>query len=94
VEQAQELLLYFIKEEKRECFSAMLYTCYDLLKPDYVMEVSWRHGFSDIAMPFMIQVMHEYVGKVDLLEKTLKERGVKDDEKEKQGMGVLRVLTW
>jgi clathrin heavy chain len=72
----------------------MLYTCYDLLKPDYVMEVSWRHGFSDIAMPFMIQVMHEYVGKVDLLEKTLKERGVKDDEKEKQGMGVLRVLTW
>jgi clathrin heavy chain len=89
VEQAQELLLFFIKDEKCECFSAMLYTCYDLLKPDYVMEVSWRHGFSDIAMPYMIQVMSECVSRVDVLEKRSEERGVKDEEKEKQDMNMM-----
>lgn len=84
-EHAQDLLMYFIKEGKKECFSAMLFTCYDLLKPDYILEVSWRHGYTDVAMPFMIQVLSEYVGKVDVLEKTLKEKNKKDDEKEKQG---------
>ena len=86
-EQAHELLLYFIQEGNRECFAAMLYTCYDLLKPDVVMETAWRHGLSDVAMPFMIQVMTEYVGKVDMLEGMVKARGEKEEEKEKQGMG-------
>jgi clathrin heavy chain len=81
--------MYFIKEGKRECFSAMLYTCYDLLKPDWVMEVSWRNGFGDIAMPFMVQFMAEYVGKVDALEREIKERGVRDDEKEKADLGMM-----
>lgn len=85
-ELTEELLLFFVKEGKKECFAAMLYTCYDFLKPDYVLEVAWRNGYSDVAMPFMIQMLHEYVGKVDLLEKTLKERTEKDDAKEKQGM--------
>ncbi|CEP17142.1 hypothetical protein [Parasitella parasitica] len=33
-EVAEELLQYFIEVGKRECFAAMLYTCYDLMRPD------------------------------------------------------------
>lgn len=33
-ELAEELLQWFLQEEKRECFGACLFTCYDLLRPD------------------------------------------------------------
>jgi clathrin heavy chain len=61
---AEELLQYFIEVGKRECFAAMLYTCYDLMRPDLVMELSWRHGLNDFAMPFMINTMKEQFTKV------------------------------
>uniref|UniRef100_A0A1I8FH54 Clathrin heavy chain n=1 Tax=Macrostomum lignano TaxID=282301 RepID=A0A1I8FH54_9PLAT len=43
-----------------ECFSACLYQCYDLLKPDRVMELAWRYNLMDYTMPYMVQVMAEY----------------------------------
>lgn len=63
-EVAEELLKYFIEVGKRECFAAMLYTCYDLMRPDVVMELAWRHGLSDFAMPYMINMMKEQFTKV------------------------------
>lgn len=35
----------------------MLYACYDLLKLDFIMEVSWRHGLNDFTMvgPFILR---------------------------------------
>jgi len=66
-ELAEELLRFFVEERERECFAAMLYTCYDLIKPDVAMEVAWMNGLTDLAMPYMIQVMREYHGKVDML---------------------------
>lgn len=30
--------------------------CYDLLRPDVILELSWRHKITDFAMPYMIQV--------------------------------------
>lgn len=38
---AEELLHYFVDNGERECFAASLYTCYDLIKPDVAMEVSF-----------------------------------------------------
>ncbi|KAG0175208.1 hypothetical protein DFQ28_005404 [Apophysomyces sp. BC1034] len=64
---AQELLQYFIEVGKRECFAAMLYTCYDLLRPDLVMELSWRHGLNDFTMPYMINIMKEQFTKIEVL---------------------------
>ncbi|DBA67143.1 hypothetical protein WJX79_007694 [Trebouxia sp. C0005] len=64
---AEELLHYFVDNNERECFAASLYTCYDLIKPDVAMEVAWQNGLMDLAMPFMIQFMKDYVGKVDTL---------------------------
>ncbi|KXZ42859.1 hypothetical protein GPECTOR_114g310 [Gonium pectorale] len=78
-ELAEELLRYFIDKGEKECFAACLYTCYDLLRPDVVLELSWMNGLTDYSMPYMIQMLKEYVGKVDLL---MSER--KEQQKEKE----------
>lgn len=65
-ELAEKLLQWFLKEGKRECFAASLFTCYDLLPPDVVLELAWRHNLVDLAMPYFIQVMREYLSKVSV----------------------------
>ncbi|KAL7986813.1 hypothetical protein Chor_013096 [Crotalus horridus] len=64
-ELAEKLLQWFLEEDKKECFAASLFTCYDLLHPDVVLELAWRHNIMDFAMPYFIQVMREYLTKVD-----------------------------
>jgi clathrin heavy chain len=81
---AEELLQFFIESDKKDCFTACLYTCFDLLRPDIIMELSWRNNLQDFAMPYMIQVTREALARVDILEKTSKDRGEKDLEKDKQ----------
>uniref|UniRef100_H2ZKR3 Clathrin heavy chain n=1 Tax=Ciona savignyi TaxID=51511 RepID=H2ZKR3_CIOSA len=63
-ELAEELLEWFLDRQRYECFSAGLYSCYDLLRPDVVLEQAWRHGITDYAMPYLIQVMREYSTRV------------------------------
>lgn len=63
-ELAEELLQWFLVEGKRECFASCLFTCYDLLRPDVVLETAWRHNIMEFAMPYFIQVMREYLSKV------------------------------
>uniref|UniRef100_T1J2J6 Clathrin heavy chain n=1 Tax=Strigamia maritima TaxID=126957 RepID=T1J2J6_STRMM len=65
---AEELLAWFLEEKNYECFAACLFLCYDLLHPDVILELAWRHNIMDFAMPYMIQVMREYISKVDKLE--------------------------
>uniref|UniRef100_A0A672LGN0 Clathrin heavy chain n=1 Tax=Sinocyclocheilus grahami TaxID=75366 RepID=A0A672LGN0_SINGR len=65
-ELAEELLQWFLQEDKKECFAACLFTCYDLLRPDVVLETAWRHNLMDFSMPYFIQVMREYLSKVSL----------------------------
>lgn len=62
---AEELLAYFLEIKNPECFAACLFTCYDLVKPDVVLELAWRHNIMDFAMPYLVQVMKEYITKVD-----------------------------
>ncbi|KAI7870822.1 hypothetical protein BDF14DRAFT_1879064 [Spinellus fusiger] len=92
-EVAQELLQYFIEVGKRECFAAMLYSCYDLLRPDVVLELSWRYGLNDFSMPYMINSLKEQFNKIELLEKDvkdLKEKAEKQSsEQENVAMPVL-----
>ena len=61
---AEELLAWFLGEDLPECFGACLFACYDLLHPDVILELAWRHNIMDFAMPYMIQVMREYTTKV------------------------------
>lgn len=65
-ELAEELLQWFLEEDKKECFAACLFTCYDLLRPDVVLETAWRHNLMDFSMPYFIQVMREYLSKVSI----------------------------
>jgi len=78
----EELLAFFIENENKECFAACLFTCYDLVKPDVAMELSWRHGYLDFAMPYLIQVVKEYVHKVDHLVESNTNREKKEAEEE------------
>lgn len=61
---AEDVLQWFLEIKKYECFAATLFMCYDLLKPDVVLELAWKHNLIDFAMPYMIQVMREYIHKV------------------------------
>lgn len=63
-ELAESLLQWFLEEDRKECFAACLFASYDLLHPDVVLELAWRHNIVDFAMPYFIQVMREYLGKV------------------------------
>ncbi|KAF9986069.1 hypothetical protein BGZ65_008891 [Modicella reniformis] len=99
---AEELLQYFVESGNKECFAACLYICYDLVRPDIVLELAWRHGLTDFSMPYMVQFMREYVSKVDKLEKVHEER-VAQENKERSadvapilgpgGLGNSRMIT-
>lgn len=71
---AEELLAWFLDEKNYECFAACLFQCYDLLHPDVILELSWRHNITDFAMPYLIQVLREYLNKVDKLEELENQR--------------------
>lgn len=53
---AEELLAWFLEQRNFDCFSGCLYQCYDLLHPDVILELAWRHNIMDFAMPYLIQV--------------------------------------
>merc|ERR1712217_174158 len=78
---AEGLLRFFCEIESKECFAACLYTCYDLIRPDVALELAWRNNMLDFAMPYLIQTVREYTGRIDALDKkTLK----KEEQEEKQ----------
>jgi len=85
-EVAEELLEYFVDTGNKECYAAMLFACYDLLAPDFVMEVSWRHALSDFTMPYQIQQARNTRTKLLALEKEVRERVAKDSAKEKEDL--------
>ncbi|CAF0843469.1 unnamed protein product [Adineta ricciae] len=70
IELAEELIAWFLEEKLYECFGACLFQCYDLLRPDVILELAWRHDIISFAMPYMIQIMREYITKVDKLEQS------------------------
>ena len=59
---AEELLRFFVSVQDRACFAATLFTCYDLISPDVAIELAWRNGYTDFAMPYMygntIELLH------------------------------------
>jgi len=85
--QAEKLLYFFVDNNEKECFAACLYTCYDLIRPDVVLECAWRHSLMSYAMPFMIQSFRELDDKLvainarlDTLDKADKENKDKPTE--------------
>jgi len=63
-ELAEELLRFFVSNENSSSFAATLFACYDLIKPDVVLELAWRNNLMDFAMPYMIQTMSSFNTKL------------------------------
>ena len=63
----EQLIRFFVEVEAKECFAACLFTCFELVRPDVVMELAWRNNIMDYAMPYFIQVSKNYTAKVDAL---------------------------
>ena len=66
-ELADELLAFFVAHGQQDCFGAMLYSCYDLLRPDAVLETAWLNGMLEPAWPYLIQVLRDVTSRLDKL---------------------------
>jgi len=89
-ELAEELLRFFVQIQDKECFSACLYTCFALVSPDVAMELAWRNGCMDFAMPFMIQYMRNLHDKVEAInERTKPKKKEEADEVSAAAAGMI-----
>jgi len=84
----EELLRFFVENDLKDCFAACLYVCYDYIRPDIAFELAWRAKITDMAMPYMIQVIREYTSKVDELQQFMEETKKKEEEAKKQPVEV------
>jgi clathrin heavy chain len=62
----------------RECYAGMLYACYDLVRPDRILEISWRHGLHDFTMPYMINMLAQQTFAIESLKKDNEERKARE----------------
>lgn len=79
-ELTEELANYLLDKELFECFTAILYTCFEFFRPDMALELAWRHNVMDHSMPFMIQTMKEIGQRLMGLEEESKEKRDMDEE--------------
>ncbi len=73
----------FVDIGSRECYVGMLYACYDLIRLNVVMELSWRHGLNDFSMPFMINYMSQQSSTIEILKKDNEERKAREAKTQK-----------
>ena len=64
-EVAEKLISYFVDIGNKECFAALLFVCFDLLRSDAIEELSCQHGLNDFYMPYKIQIQCSLVEKVN-----------------------------
>ncbi|CAO2649115.1 Nn.00g100640.m01.CDS01 [Neocucurbitaria sp. VM-36] len=79
----EELLRYFVDIGSRECYVGMLYACYDLIRPDVILEMSWRHGLHDFTMPYMINLLSQQTAAIEVLKKDNEERKAREVSQQK-----------
>ncbi|PCH02497.1 Clathrin, heavy chain [Penicillium occitanis (nom. inval.)] len=82
-EVVEELLRYFVDIGSRECYVGMLYACYDIIRPDVILEISWRHGLNDFTMPYLINMMAQQTITIEQLKKDNEERKAKETTHQK-----------
>lgn len=56
---AHELLDYFVETGNHECFVALLYSAYEFIEYDYVVELAWLHDLGNFVKPYEISVTYE-----------------------------------
>lgn len=78
---AEDLLRYIMTKQDRELVAAMLYNCYELIKPDVALEVGWRCGLQEFVMPYFIQFVRDLSTKVDTVQKSTDDIKKKEETK-------------
>lgn len=61
----------------------MLYACNDLIRPDVILELSWRNGLNDFTMPYMINMLSKQTKELAILKSDNEARKAKEKETEK-----------
>jgi len=62
----------------------MLYACYELIRPDIILELSWRHGLHDFTMPYMINMLSQQTKELALLKADNEARKAKETAAEQK----------
>jgi len=84
---AEELLRFFVSREDcpKSCFAACLYTCYPLIHPDVVLELSWRYNLMELCMPFMVQTFRQFSTRLESLSTKVENTEIQaQEQKEKE----------
>ena len=81
---AEDLMRFIMEMEDKELFAAMLYTCYELIKPDVALEVAWRSDLMEFVMPFFIQFVKDLSTRVETVQKSTEDIKHKEEKKEKE----------
>lgn len=81
-EVAEDLGAYYLSIGAKEAFVALIFVAYELVRPDWVEEMSWRYGLGDFVKPYELQQRRDHGTKVSALEKELKELKAKQKKDE------------
>jgi clathrin heavy chain len=79
-ELAEDLLRFFVSKNEKEYVTVCLYTCYEFVRPDVALELSWRFGLMDFTMPYFIQIIKELTHKVETVQKKHEDREKKEQK--------------
>ncbi|CUM64678.1 uncharacterized protein PRCAT00002287001 [Priceomyces carsonii] len=90
---AHDLLDYFVETGNHECFVALLYTCYEYVEYDYVLEASWLHNLGNFIKPYEISVAYETHKKTNELYEDLKKRRKAEKKEEETPIGQPLMIT-
>ncbi|KAG2734205.1 hypothetical protein G9P44_002211 [Scheffersomyces stipitis] len=81
---AHEALDYFVETGNHECFVALLFTSYDYISYDYVLELSWLHNLGNFIKPYEISIVHENQKRINEVYEDLKKRREAAKQEEEQ----------
>jgi len=81
---AEKLMRTIVEMKDKELFAAMLYTCYELIKPDVVMELGWRMNMMEFVMPYFIQFMSDMSKRVETVQKSTDDIKKKEEKQQKE----------
>ena len=88
-----ETLDYFVETGNHECFVALLYVAYGLIKYDYVMELSWLHDLGTFIKPYEISIAYENKKKLDEMHSELQKRNAENTEQTEHAAGQPLMIT-
>ncbi|KAK6203342.1 uncharacterized protein RJT21DRAFT_119481 [Scheffersomyces amazonensis] len=90
---AHEILDYFVETGNHECFVALLYTCYEYIQYDYVLEVSWLHNLGNFIKPYEISIASENQKRINEVYTDLKKRQEAEKDEEDKPLGQPLMIT-